>query len=916
MSEKQQRKNTKNLEMRANMPLIARVLALFALVGVVILIVVGFYLNYGREEFRMKGLKDLQLSKDVLAEVSNYERLETEGDKKKYFIKADKATTFADNHQEMENIYLQVFDETGEKYDQVTARKAVYVPAKDGTKNFTAFFSGDINIDTRDALNIKTDQLTYTRENETVEAEEAIEFSRENISGKAYGATVKIKEKTLELLKDVEIDVFGNGSDDFAKIQSAGLTAGRALINQAEEKVELYDRVFVGVIPNGGSGELTQPAEITSDNATAFFKERELKQIDLNGNVFVFQKPADGNPRWSKVWANRASAQINKEVKRLELFENVVIETTQNDSKPTKIHSNYALYEKDADRFVLNNGVEIVTVEDDQPTRITAAEAIYEQSNQRIYLNGNSEITQGGNYVKGDKLTAELHANKKLKSAHAFGNGFLRQTTAERTTEISSNQLNAFFNENQQLQTANSIGESRAVLVPTGDADYTKVTMIAPNAIRLDFTSGGLLQQMHTEGRTAIWMTVPNNRSDAANKKVTADTVRTFLNSNGKDLIKTEAVGNAELYIEPLRASTENYKTTITAPRFDCDFFDTGNNARNCVAATKTKVVRVPTVPSQNRGNQTLTAERLNASFNESTKDIEQIEASGNTKFTELDRSGTAERIVFTDADKIVRLRGEPSVWDSRARAKASEIDWDTRNDRSFLRGQVRTSYNNQGQTGGATPFGDVKSPVFLTSDEAQFDHRAETGLYTGNARAWQENNYVSANRLFLQQKEGKLSGEGNVNSLLYDAKQTVNGKKSDVPVNVTAQKMFYSKENRWLRYEGDVDIRQGTDRITAGVANVYLKGNNELSQAVAENNVVVTQPNRRATGDWAQYTADSETVVLRGNPAFVEDAENGSSQSSQITVNVRTKNVVSESKTATTNSGRIRSVYKVKKLP
>ena len=115
-------------------------------------------------------------------------------------------------------------------------------------------------------------------------------------------------------------------------------------------------------------------------------------------------------------------------------------------------------------------------------------------------------------------------------------------------------------------------------------------------------------------------------------------------------------------------------------------------------------------------------------------------------------------------------------------------------------------------------------------------------------------------------------------------------------------------------RYEGDVDIRQGTDRITAGVASVFLKSNNELSQTVAENNVVVTQPNRKATGDWAQYTADTEMVILRGNPARIEDAENGASQSAQISVNMRTKNVVSESKTTQTNSGRIRSVYKIKK--
>jgi lipopolysaccharide export system protein LptA len=915
MSEKQQRKNTKNLELRAKLPLIARVVAIFALAGIIIAIGIGFYQAYGYREFRMKGLKDIQLSQDVIAEVNGYERTETEGDVKKYFVKADKATTFADNHQEMENVYLQVFDETGEKFDTITAKKAIHIPAKDGTKNFTAYFAGEVNIATRDALQIKTEQLAYTRETETVDAEEEIEFSRENVSGKAFGATVKIKEKTLELLKDVEINTYGNGSDQFAKIQSARITAGHALVNQLEEKIELTQDVFVSVVPNGNSGELSQPTEINADKATAHFKERELKQIDLNGNVFVYQKPTDKTPKWSKIRANRASAQINKEVKRLELFENVDIETTLNDSKPTKIKSDYALYEKDSDRFELKSGVEIITVEDNQPTKINASEAIYEQANGRIFLNGNAEITQGSNYIKGDKLTAELFPNKKLKTAHAFGNGFIRQTTPERTTEITANELNATFNDNQQLQIANSIGASNAVLIPARAEDYSKVTLSAPNAIRLNFFSNGLLQQMQTEGRTTILMNAPNNRADAANKKLTADAVKTTFNANGKDLAKAEAVGNAELFVEPLRASPENYRTTINAPRFDCDFFDTGNNARNCAAGVKAKVVRIPTVPAANRGNQTLIADRLNASFNQNSQDIEQMEATGNTKFTELDRNGIADKIIFTNNDKVVRLRGgEPTVWDSQARAKAGEIDWDTNNDKSNLRGKVSTTYYSQNQTGGATPFGDVKSPVFITAEEAQFDHRAEIAVYSGNARAWQENNYVRADRLVLNQKEGKLFGEGTVQSVLYNAKQKNNNKSSDVPVYASAQKIFYSKDVRQLRYEGDVDIRQGTDRITAGTASVFLKNNNELSQTIAENNVVVTQPNRRATGDWAQYTADTEQVILRGNPARVEDGENGTSQSAQISVNMRTKNVISESKTTQTNTGRIRSVYKVKK--
>ncbi|MBA3632159.1 MAG: LPS export ABC transporter periplasmic protein LptC [Acidobacteria bacterium] len=913
MSEQIQRNNIKNLELRARMPQIFRVLAIAALAATVIAIGIGFYRAYGYKEFRMKGLPT-ELSKDVVAEINDYERRETEGDVLKYYIKADKATTFTDNHQELENVFLQVYDDAGEKFDQMTAEKAIYIPAEN--KNFTAFFAGDVNIETRDALKVKTDQLTYNKETETADAEELIEFSRENVAGKSVGAIVNIRDKTLELLKDVEINAYGNGEGEFksSDFQRAKITAGHAFLNQLAGKIEFDQNVNINVTPNKNAGELAQPTDIKSDKAIASFTDKELKQIDLNGNVDVYQKPTDANAKWTKTKANRAVAKIDKELKQLELFDNVTIETTANDAKPTKIKTNYALYEKDADKFQLKNGVEIVTVEDNQPTTIHSQDAVYEQSNGKIFLSGNAEIMQGNNYLKGDNLTAQLFPNKKLQNAYVRGNAYLKQSTPERTTEVSGNELNAIFGNDQLLQNANVVGATNTVLIPANADEYSKVTLSALNSIKLNFQAG-LLSQMQTEGRTTIMMNAPNNKPDASNKKLTADAVKTVLNANGKDLAKAEAVGNAELYIEPLQSAPANYKTTINAPRFDCDFFETGNNARNCSATGKSKVMRMPTIATANRGTQTLAADKLNAAFNQQTQDIQQFDAVGNTKFTELDRNGIANQITFTASDEVVRLRGgEPTIFDSRARAKAGEIDWDTRNEKSFLRGNVSTTYYSQKQTNGATPFSDVSSPVFITAGDANFDHRTEIATYTGNARAWQENNYVRADKLILQQKQGQLYGEGSVQSLLYDAKKKENGKETIVPVFASADKLFYTKDKNLLRYEGNVDIRQGTDRIVAGVASVVLNDKNEVSNTVAENNVIITQPNRKAVGDYAQYTATDEKVILRGNPARIDDSENGSSQGAQMTVFLREKRVIGESKTEQNNSGRIRTVYKVKK--
>ena len=116
------------------------------------------------------------------------------------------------------------------------------------------------------------------------------------------------------------------------------------------------------------------------------------------------------------------------------------------------------------------------------------------------------------------------------------------------------------------------------------------------------------------------------------------------------------------------------------------------------------------------------------------------------------------------------------------------------------------------------------------------------------------------------------------------------------------------------MRYEGAVDIRQGTDRITSEIATISMDANNEIEKTVVENNVVLTQPKRKAVGNWAQYTASNEEFILRGNPAQVEDAEQGSSAGAQMTVYLKENRVVGESKTTQANTGRIRSVYKIKK--
>jgi lipopolysaccharide export system protein LptA len=290
----------------------------------------------------------------------------------------------------------------------------------------------------------------------------------------------------------------------------------------------------------------------------------------------------------------------------------------------------------------------------------------------------------------------------------------------------------------------------------------------------------------------------------------------------GRDLQQAEAVGNAELFVDPVNKNALADKKTLTAPRIDCDFYDTGNLAKNFTASGGAKTVIEPVQSDTGRGTRVLTSQKMIAAFAHDTQDVEKMDAQGDAKFNENDRNGVASTISYTASDNTIRLRGgEPTVWDSRARTKAVELDSDLTNNVSYSRGKTSTTYYSQEQTNGSLPFSKVKSPVYIVGDKGEFHRDSGVAIYTGNARAWQDDNFVRADRITIYTNEKKMAGDGHVQSALYNAKRRSEGANATIPVFASADAMTYSDPDRILHYEGNVDIRQGTDRLTGGVADV-----------------------------------------------------------------------------------------------
>lgn len=584
-------------------------------------------------------------------------------------------------------------------------------------------------------------------------------------------------------------------------------------------------------------------------------------------------------------------ARIEQKTKKLELRKDVQVTVTPRTTSPSKAGG---------------------------PITIKSAQGLFEHEALKLTFLGGVTAEQETALMSGDSVNALFSKEKQVERAEIRGNAYLRTLDPDRAAEVKATDMDFFLDSDQRLQRA----EARHNVAGRTLQSDSDVELTGANVLNVHFQTQNqrsVLKEMYSQERSVVTMSAPKSKAGdprAASKRLSADTIKLTWRATGRDLEKAEANGNAELFVEPVVKNARADKKTLTAPRFDCDFFDSGNLARTCAATGGSKFVLDPFQPSADRGVRTLTSQKMAATFVRDTQDVERLDALGDGKFNENDRNGLATNISYTTSDEMVRLRGgEPTVWDARGRTKAVEIDSDLLNKVSYGRNKVATTYYSQEKTGGATPFSKVKSPVYVAAERAEFRQSNSQAIYTGNARAWQDDNFVRGDKLNLYLNDKRMDAAGNVQTALYNSKRRVDGNVTVVPAFASSESMFYSDTDRVVHYEGSVDIKQGTDRMTSGVADIYLaKDSNEMEKTIAQKNVVLLQPNRSGSGDWMQYTAADEVAILKGNPARVDDTEQGNTQGARLTVNMRDSRVTADDTRGPLSPGRVRSTHKIRK--
>jgi lipopolysaccharide export system protein LptA len=290
----------------------------------------------------------------------------------------------------------------------------------------------------------------------------------------------------------------------------------------------------------------------------------------------------------------------------------------------------------------------------------------------------------------------------------------------------------------------------------------------------------------------------------------------------------------------------------------------------------------------------------------------------------------------YTPIDQMLLLSGSPRVTDGAMATTANTIRINRATGEAVAEDDVKTTYSQvKEQPNGALLAS--SSPIHVTSHSMTAQNAGGLALYSGNARLWQDANVIEAPTIQFDRDRRFVTAQGTasepVQTILVQTEkaqtgqaQTVRaqnaespnaptqqatagttaasgggqgkeiGKRGGVgsrlgganPIAITASKLTYADSERRVHYEAAVVAKSADFTASAKTLDAYLlprsqtSANQSLAQPgqldrmVAQGDVVIVQPKRRAEGQKLVYTAADDKFVLTGGPPSIFDAEQG----------------------------------------
>ncbi len=535
------------------------------------------------------------------------------------------------------------------------------------------------------------------------------------------------------------------------------------------------------------------------------------------------------------------------------------------------------------------------------------------------------KLRRAGSNMRADHAVFHLGPDNNVQSISASGNVLSEtklKSAGEQTAEPAEIQTHADQADLQLTGTQNLLRTATL----TGNVH---VEQIGPRPMQGDagraillFAGQNQLQSVRaTDGARLFQSAVPAPRASAESRtrksqnfELTAPTVD-FKIADGQHLEFAQTSGAAKITITSAgdsraQSSSSLQQTIITAGTFQAHFATEDRRTYPVTMRGAPNARIVNSTPGQ--PDRVSTSQSLEASFLPQGG-IESVTQNGSVFYTDnqpRDKrvQAWASNARYTPSDQVLVLTGAPRIQNGSMLTTAKTIHIDRTTGLARAETDVRSTYNElKEQPNGALLAS--SSPIHVTAGTMTAQSNPGVAVYTGNARLWQDANVIEApsiqfdrekrsviaqgllnqpvqTTLIQEKKAEKESQSGNATNA--SAKTKPIGNESDLsPITITAAQLTYTDSDRKAHYEGGVIAKSPDFTAASQMLDAFLHSRGEkeaktssrpsqLERMIAEVDVLVQQPNRRATGQKLVYTTADDKFVLTGGPPSIFDAEQG----------------------------------------
>ena len=390
--------------------------------------------------------------------------------------------------------------------------------------------------------------------------------------------------------------------------------------------------------------------------------------------------------------------------------------------------------------------------------------------------------------------------------------------------------------------------------------------------------------------------------------------VMDFIVRDGRLLERAETSGPPQIVITQPGA---NQKTVVTAAKFTAKFTEQNRLATlhgepdakivsSLIEASKIEASKIDAsktdaskTGSSNTGSpgqtdRVSTSRMLDVAFFPEGG-VRSITQTGGFVYVDGTQKAWAQRGEYTTEDQLAVLTGSPRVVDGGMTTTAQTIRMNRATGDAIAEGNVKSTYSDLK----AQPDGGMlasSDPIHVTSRSMTANRSTAIAVYTGDARLWQDANVVEAPTLQFDRERRSLVAQATSAQPVSTVLVQVDKNGTVTPVRITSARLNYADAERRIFLDGGVTTKASDATMTGQRMTVFLLPRSQskvganpampgqVDRIIAEDQVVITQPTRHATGERLVYTSADDKFVLTGGPPSIFDAERGKTTGDSLT--------------------------------